>query len=583
MSIADDLNSIRTHLEDDYEALEQLGVSVEDRNIENIKDMANQIYSKFPKTDFVEGTNITLENTIKGKLDFDNLLYGDTSQETLNGYQILQLSDVPETTTNGVTYKIQNNKLYINGTVTTSFAVINMSANFPSDTYTISAQLLEGTTPGTTNCSFYSANSSSVRNTAIFGYQYTPSTATADIVKIASNLNAGAVFNNAVIGFMIEKGSTKHDFEPYCGGIPSPNPNYLQDIQVVTGEQEIEVFGKNLFNKEKPVFISSGNMIVTPITNGVNISVGVATAFVLYKIGKMKDVIGKTYTFSTTTTSEVIRNSRFVYCDEDGSNRSNLGNELGENTSLSTTIPSGDYGEKILCLRLYVARPSEQTTYSIDINNVQVEVGSTATSYQPYTSRTYTLHLGDLEFAKIGAYADEILYDINNDKFYKKQKIGKYTFDGDVNKIVWSISTSSITGLYAFWFLKETYPKLNIVNSNLDGKNLKITNNFTYNYQEWKSVTSPCLCENSYLRPDMIIFSGFSDITTIEQWNTWLSSHNTTMYYILKTETLTEITNTTLKEQLKDLYNMQSMSGTTNITVSGDLPFILKVRALKGE
>ena len=42
MSIADKITSITGHLEDDYTALEQLGVSVEDRNIENIKDMANQ-------------------------------------------------------------------------------------------------------------------------------------------------------------------------------------------------------------------------------------------------------------------------------------------------------------------------------------------------------------------------------------------------------------------------------------------------------------------------------------------------------------------------------------------------------------
>ena len=39
MSIADKITSITGHLTDDYTALEQLGVSVEDRNIENIKDM----------------------------------------------------------------------------------------------------------------------------------------------------------------------------------------------------------------------------------------------------------------------------------------------------------------------------------------------------------------------------------------------------------------------------------------------------------------------------------------------------------------------------------------------------------------
>ena len=83
MSIADKITSITGHLEDDYTALETLGVSVEDRNIENIKDMANQIYAKFPKTSYAEGSNIALENCLKGKLDYEDgkVGYGDTLQE----------------------------------------------------------------------------------------------------------------------------------------------------------------------------------------------------------------------------------------------------------------------------------------------------------------------------------------------------------------------------------------------------------------------------------------------------------------------------------------------------------------------
>ena len=83
MSISSRITQIENHLKDDYTELEKLGVSVEDRNIENIKDMANQIYAKFPKTDYAEGSNITLSNTLKGKLDFDNDIvgYGQTSQE----------------------------------------------------------------------------------------------------------------------------------------------------------------------------------------------------------------------------------------------------------------------------------------------------------------------------------------------------------------------------------------------------------------------------------------------------------------------------------------------------------------------
>ena len=98
MAISDDLDSIRTHLEDDYTALETLGVSVEDRNIENIKDMAHQIYTKFPKTDYAEGSNITLSNTLKGKLDFDKI-YQEVEYIESTGTQYIDTGVIPNINT----------------------------------------------------------------------------------------------------------------------------------------------------------------------------------------------------------------------------------------------------------------------------------------------------------------------------------------------------------------------------------------------------------------------------------------------------------------------------------------------------
>ena len=43
-----------------------------------------------------------------------------------------------------------------------------------------------------------------------------------------------------------------------------------------------------------------------------------------------------------------------------------------------------------------------------------------------------------------------------------------------------------------------------------------------------------------------------------------------------------EIT-TTLKDQIKALYYSHSFTGTTIIEINGQLPLIIKVRALKGE
>lgn len=52
------------------------------------------------------------------------------------------------------------------------------------------------------------------------------------------------LFANYHIQF--EKSNTATSYEPYVGGIPSPNPSYPQPIQVVSGDNEISITGKNL-------------------------------------------------------------------------------------------------------------------------------------------------------------------------------------------------------------------------------------------------------------------------------------------------------------------------------------------------
>jgi hypothetical protein len=60
-----------------------------------------------------------------------------------------------------------------------------------------------------------------------------------------------------------------------------------------------------------------------------------------------------------------------------------------------------------------------------------------------------------------------------------------------------------------------------------------------------------------------------------------LSTHNTSVYYPLATPTNTEITDTTLIEQLEELKTAMSYAEQTNISqINDDIPFILKITAL---
>lgn len=61
-----------------------------------------------------------------------------------------------------------------------------------------------------------------------------------------SNIRIGATYWNnggraTLSNIQIETGPTATAYEPYVGGIPSPNPDYPQDIKVVTGDSTITI------------------------------------------------------------------------------------------------------------------------------------------------------------------------------------------------------------------------------------------------------------------------------------------------------------------------------------------------------
>ena len=85
-----------------------------------------------------------------------------------------------------------------------------------------------------------------------------------------------------------------------------------------------------------------------------------------------------------------------------------------------------------------------------------------------------------------------------------------------------------------------------------------------------------CLANDGNIRID---YSGISSVTTLKAT---LSSNNISAYYVLATPTNTEITDTTLINQLEQFYQAQSKENQTNISqINNDLGFIISASALK--
>lgn len=137
------------------------------------------------------------------------------------GKNLVNFPDIPSTTRNGVTYRVENGRLYIHGTCADGISISADTINLASDTYTISAQLISGSTSGSNN-SINAWSSNSTRYLLPFGTSgaSSNSTFTDDVARVSVYININAVFNNAVIELQIEKGNSMTSFAPYSNICP---------------------------------------------------------------------------------------------------------------------------------------------------------------------------------------------------------------------------------------------------------------------------------------------------------------------------------------------------------------------------
>ena len=130
------------------EGINNLGGNLTDQTpFKNFKTELDNIYNNLPKTSYAEGSNITLSNTLKGKLDFEDGIVGigQTEQDSTKGYNIIDTSNFATTTINGVTCTNNGDGTFtINGTAnaTTQFNLINGNnvVNWSAGTYKLLGQ-----------------------------------------------------------------------------------------------------------------------------------------------------------------------------------------------------------------------------------------------------------------------------------------------------------------------------------------------------------------------------------------------------------------------------------------------------------
>lgn len=306
----------------------------------------------------------------------------------------------------------------------------------------------------------------------------------------------------------------------------TPTPDNPANIDVVTGTINIDIIDKNLFDKNN-------------YTNGYIDGSGVFHADSGIKANALSDYIkidsNTNYIFSAKSS---IYSLNFALYD---SSKTFISRTTANNTS-SNSINSGTASYfRVWC---NINQSTNITSELIDQYELQLEKGSTRTTYQSYRIPRHTLNLGDMELCKIGTYQDYIYKEGNN--WYKKTYIGKIILDGSEE---WGYNTSSQTQNGYYEFRTNSINSLN-TQTFLCNKFI-VSTSYSNSTEQIRYRTQD---GNYYIN---ILGSRLSD-TTVDDFKTWLSTNNVTVYYILPTAVNTQITDDTLLTQLEatniDLY-----------------------------
>ena len=196
-----------------------------------------------------------------------------------------------------------------------------------------------------------------------------------------------------------EKGNSTQEGEP--------TPSTPIPIKSVTGDNNVVVEGKNKFSgnvtRAQNCTYENGVIIMPKNTDTVPQLITFSTS----NLPK-----GKTYTVSFDMISEGA--SASLIFDGQPDNATSSGHFIDTGFTVATTSQrqtiTGILNADVTDFRFFrINSMGGFDTASITISNIQIEEGSTATTYEPYyTPQTLPLNLGSIELNKIGDYQDYI-------------------------------------------------------------------------------------------------------------------------------------------------------------------------------
>lgn len=463
---------------------------------------------------------------------------GAYSQETTNGYQLFDASKLPTKTLNGVTMTNHGDGTFSFNGSSNSQIGFNFEYLY---THEQSVELLKvGALKISQFVSFQPyVFASYYLNDLYKGEINSEVDGTLNItqemlndptfkIKIGFYVRTGLTASSATIKPMLYQDGDG-TWEPFTGGIASPNPEYPQEPKFVgdynEGTQKYDIdfvtSGKNLLNNEANTFSFKGVTFTINKDKSILLS-GTATETIYWNDGKLSANLynDKIYTLSGCPSGGGL-NKYYMYLYNESFSLNDTGNGV---TNMSKVTKKVVFGIAILS--------------GVNVNGLvfkpQLEIGTTATDYQPYQGfETTTLQLNQPLRALPNGVKDTI------ENGVVTRRVGEITFNGsetwlknagNTNNWLYHIAITHVNAKG----LCDSLPHNEIDVINSDGSGI---NRVGFNFTQYEKVMY--LNVGYYMEQ-----AGLTN--TVDNLKTWLQSNPITVWYELATPTTEQITLPTL-------------------------------------
>lgn len=339
-----------------------------------------------------------LADSDNGKI-MDMMLYGKSEQKQYYGKNLFDFHQLKPKNPNITTVTTTEDAIIVSSNAQTFTGAVKIYEEcdaFKGKTITISANIVKADNFDAIinfGCGLFYENAWhwKLQKVTDLGARYITVIVPETITKIQFLLNTNdtnvAKANTITVSeYMVEYGSEPTTYEPYTGGIPSPNPDYPQEIKSVVNPT-MKVCGKNLLNYKETIINGPDVAGIEFVENGFRIytkkDINYCSSKTYLDFSKLR--IGETYTLSANLlivkgVSRLTIRNRANTIIADSSNITESGTY-----KISFTLTDQMYYVS------FFATFDAAVSGDVIVTNIQLEKNATPTAYEPYHEQTVTL------------------------------------------------------------------------------------------------------------------------------------------------------------------------------------------------